>query len=141
MLFFLLIQVMEDSCIDTQVIHPVAEKLRYQLTLRAFAAGLVRLIRHEFRRSATGGAKKLRQQVLDAIHIYGVDQVMTYLALDGQRIPSSEAENESYVDKHIERMEDGVALTEGTEVTSWIVYINKSLTFGEELQVFIYVNL
>lgn len=122
-------EVMEDRSRDTVVLHSVADKLKYQINSRAFAQGLIRLIKNEHRRSG----HRVRQTILDSIeqrlrkiHVYGVEKVVTYLTYEGQRLSASESECECFVDSLVD---------EDSGVETWNIYINKSIILNEELQV------
>ena len=129
MLTALVQEKLEKESEETQVMYGVAEKLRQQLTSTAFAQGVVRLIRHEHHRSA----RKLQAEVvlsvqnkLKSIHVYGVQQVMTFLEYESDRITGSEAESECFVEKHLD---------EETGEPLWHIYIQSSATLNEELLV------
>jgi len=114
---------------DTIVLHTVADKLKYQISSRPFAQGLLRLIRHEHRRSG----HRVRQTVMDRIeqhlrkiHVYGVERVVTFLDYNGQRLAESESECECFVDNKVD---------EDSGIETWTIYINKSICLSEELQV------
>jgi sacsin len=122
-------EVLEDRSRDSVVLNTVAEKLKYQISSRPFAQGLLRLIRHEHRRSG----HRVRQTVLEAIeqhlrkiHVYGADKVVTYLSYEGQRLADSESECECFIDKKVD---------EDSGFETWNIYINKSICLNEELQV------
>ena len=122
-------ETLEDRSRDTIVLHTVADKLKYQISSRPFAQGLLRLIRHEHRRSG----HRVRQTVMDSIeqhlrkiHVYGVERVVTFLDYHGQRLAESESECECFVDKKID---------EDSGIVTWTIYINKSICLSEELQV------
>jgi len=91
--------------------------------------GLLRLIRHEHRRSG----HRVRQTVMDSIeqhlrkiHVYGVERVLTFLDCSGHRLTDSESECECFVDKKVD---------EDSGIETWTIYINKSICLSEELQV------
>jgi len=122
-------EMLEDRSRDTIVLHTVADKLKYQVSSRPFSQGLLRLIRHEHRRSG----HRVRQTVLDSIeqhlrkiHVYGVERVVTFLDYNGQRLPGSESECECFVDKKID---------EDSGIETWTIFVNKSICLSEELQV------
>ena len=99
------------------------------LRMNGTMQGLLRLIRHEHRRSG----HRVRQTVMDSIeqhlrkiHVYGVERVLTYLDYNGQRLADSESECECFVDRRID---------EDSGIETWTIYINKSICLSEELQV------
>jgi len=122
-------EILEDRSRDTIVLHTVADKLKYQVSSRPFSQGLLRLIRHEHRRSG----HRVRQTILDSIeqhlrkiHVYGVERVVTFLDYSGQRLAGSESECECFVDRKVD---------EDSGIETWTIYINKSICLSEELQV------
>lgn len=122
-------ETLEDRSRDTIVLHTVADKLKYQISSRPFAQGLLRLIRNEHRRSG----HRVRQTAMDSIeqhlrkiHVYGVERVVTFLDYNGQRLTGSETECECFVDKKVD---------EDSGIETWTIYINKSICLSEELQV------
>jgi len=128
MLTFVVQEVLEDKSRDSLVLHTVADKLKYQLNSKGFFQGLVRLIKHEHRRSG----HRVRQTAVDGIeqhlkkiHVYGVDKLVTYLRYDNQRIQGSESECQCFVDKKFD---------DDSGVESWSVCINKTTCLSEELQ-------
>ncbi len=109
--------------------NSVSEKLKHQLNSRAFCSGILRIIKHEHRRSG----HKVKKSVLDAIQeelklirVYAVDRVITYLSYEGERISGSESENDVFMDKHYDQNE---------EYFNWNIYINIAATLNEELLV------
>ena len=124
-------ETLEDRSRDTLVLHTVADKLKYQISSRPFAQGLLRLIRNEHVRSG----HRVRQTVMDSIeqhlrkiHVYGVERVVTFLDYEGQRLSGSEAECECFVDKKVD---------EDSGIETWTIFINKSICLNEELQVLV----
>ena len=122
-------ETLEERSRETIVLHTVADKLKYQISSRPFAQGLLRLIKHEHRRSG----HRVRQTAMDSIeqhlrkiHVYGVERVVTFLDYSGQRLAGSEAECECFVDKKVD---------EDSGIETWTIYINKAICLSEELQV------
>ena len=118
----------------SQVVSSLAEKLRGQVGSRSFTAGLIRLIRHEHKRSG----HKVKMSVLDAIRrrlecleVYTVDRVVTYL-LDiatGQPLSSSEADTTCFVEQRPTTSADD------DSEPAYVVYISKLIgADSEELQ-------
>ena len=117
----------------SQVVSSLAEKLRSQIGFRSFTAGLIRLIRHEHKRSG----HKVKMSVLDAIRrrlesleVYTVDRVVTYL-LDidtGQPLSNSEADTTCFVEQRPTSADDN-------SEPAFVVYISKLIgADSEELQ-------
>ena len=115
-----------DQCYD----FGVTEKLKHQLTSKAFSNGVVRLIRHEHRRSG----HKVKQAVIDSIqdelkrvHVSAIDRVHTYLTYQGVKIEGSYSEGDCFVDK---------VQQSGADIAgSWTIFITNSVSMNEELLV------
>ena len=117
----------------SKTVSSLAEKLRSQIGSRSFTAGLIRLIRHEHKRSG----HKVKTSVLDGIRrrleyleVYTVDRVVTYLMdIDtGQPLSNSEVDTTCFVEQH--PTFDG----ESSE-TVYVVYVSKLVgADSEELQ-------
>ena len=119
---------LEDISRTSVVSHGICDKVKHQINSRAFAQGIVRLIKHEHHRSG----HRVKKEVLDRIQnklknvkVYGVETLITYLIHSGERIAESESQCECFAEKEV----DG----DGTEI--WTLYIDNSLSMNEELLV------
>ena len=128
MLTSLVTEILEEESRQTLVSYGVADRLRHQLNSRAFSNGIVRIIRHEHRRSG----HKVKQGVLENIqdqlrnvHVYAIEQLLTYLVFGGDRLDGSETESECFVDNTDEDEKGPI----------WNIFINNSVTLNEEMLV------
>lgn len=121
-------EVLENSICSSPNVHTVADKLKYQMSSRAFAFGLARLIKHEHRKSTHKFSNEIIESIqrqFASLHVSGIDKVQTFLQCSGQRIPESENNSCTFVEK-ISTAEDEI---------SWKIYIDRSLKLDDELQV------
>ena len=121
-------EVLENSICSSPNVHTVADKLTYQLSSRAFAFGLARLIKHEHRKSTHKFSNEVIesiQQQFASLQVSGIDKVQTFLQCSGQRIPESENNSCTFVEK----------MSAAEDEISWKIYIDRYLKLDDELQV------
>ena len=82
--------------------YGAAQVLRSRLTSTEFTAGILRLIRHDHMERAEkprAAALKQVQKSLKGVRVHAVEELITYLKYDGEKISSSESHAECFVTK------------------------------------------
>ncbi|ELT96105.1 hypothetical protein CAPTEDRAFT_195081 [Capitella teleta] len=121
---------LEEKSRERLAVHGLAEKLRYQLNSKAFSHGIMRLLRHEHRKSGHKikvSVLQTLQQQLKRINVYGADHLVTFLTYEGQKIEGSESESQCFAERRIEEEEAGE--------DAWTICVNSSIGLTEELLV------
>ncbi|KAK2153631.1 hypothetical protein LSH36_291g08049 [Paralvinella palmiformis] len=112
----------------------ITEKLRHQLNSRAFSNGVIRLIRHEHRRSGHKVKKAVTEKIqedLTKVNVIAIDRVITYLTYHGAKIEGSSSESDCFADKILQQQQEGDA----EEGNVWHIYLTNSVSMSEELLV------